>query len=419
VTGLPGRTYRPSSLRIALLCYRGNPHCGGQGVYARHLSRALLEAGHSVTVFSGQPYPQLESGVLLERVPSLDLYRDVDPFRVPRLREISSLVDLAELTTMWTGGFGEPRTFSWRVTHELAGRRADFDVVHDNHGLGGGLLGLVESGWPVIASVHHPVTIDRALDLRQARTLGQQVTLRRWYGFARMQHRVARRLPLITVSESAKRDVIEEIGVPPEQVSVVPLGVDEQMWRPLGGISRTPGLVMTTASADVALKGLPLLLEAVAKLRTERDGVQLVVVGRPRDGAARAIERFGLDGAVSFVEGEEDESLVRRYAEASVAVVPSLYEGFSLPAVEAMACAVPLVVTTGGALPEVVGDAALSVPPGDAGALASAIARLLDDSSSGARLGERARQRAISCYSWRRVAEATADQYRAVIESPC
>src|SRR5216684_5425920 len=147
---------RPERLRVALLVYRGNPRSGGQGVYVRHLSEELVALGHQVTVFSGRPYPELSDSVVLEKVPSLDLYRDADPFRVPHLREIEHPDDLLELATMFMGGFGEPRTFARRAREALRTRLGEFDLVHDDQGLGRGLLGLIGDGWPVIASIHHP-----------------------------------------------------------------------------------------------------------------------------------------------------------------------------------------------------------------------------------------------------------------------
>jgi glycosyltransferase involved in cell wall biosynthesis len=408
-------------LRIALLCYRGNPRCGGQGVYARHLSRALVAAGHQVTVFSGPPYPELDPGIGFETVPGLDLYRDPDPFRRPRAREITSGDDLLELAAMWTGGFGEPRSFSRRVAKVLAGRRPEFDVVHDNHGLGSGLLDLVEHEWPVVASVHHPVTIDKAIDLGHAPNLRRRLVLRRWYGFAEMQSRVARSLGrVITVSESARDDVVAEMGVDPSRIAVVPLGVDATVWRPLKGVARVSGRIMATTSADVPLKGLVFLIEALAKVRTEREDAHLVVVGSPREGSAvaTAIEEFSLGDHVTFVSGESDREIVRRYAQATVAVVPSLYEGFSLPAIEAMSCGVPLIVTSGGSLPEVVGadrSCALVIPPADSGALATAILEVLGDGALATDLGAAGRARSRALYAWERVAEATAAQYRDVM----
>ncbi|MGH9226207.1 MAG: glycosyltransferase family 4 protein [Acidimicrobiales bacterium] len=413
----------PDALRIALLTYRGNPQSGGQGVYTHYLSRELAALGHSVTVFSGPPYPELAPGVALVKVPSLDLYRPDDPFRTPARSEFRDAVDVLEFAIMCGAGFPEPLTFSLRARRVLGGRRDEFDVVHDNQCLGYGILGLVRDGFPLVATVHHPITVDRALDLAQAPTWKRRLTLRRWYGFLRMQKRVVRRLPrILTVSESSARDVCGQMGGRPEQMAVVPVGVDTALFRPVAGVARVPGRLLTTASADVPLKGLVPLLEALAKVRTERHA-ELVIVGRPRpDSPLRAtIERLGLEDAVTVAGVVPAERLVELYAESELAVVPSLYEGFSLPAIEAMACGVPLVSTTGGALPEVVGrdgETALLVPPGDPSALAASIGRALDDEALRRRLGEAGRARVVERYSWRATAEATFEQYRQVI-SPC
>ncbi|HEX3541327.1 MAG TPA: glycosyltransferase family 4 protein [Acidimicrobiales bacterium] len=410
----------PEHLRVALLVYRGNPHSGGQGVYTRYLSRELVALGYDVTVFAGQPWPELDAGVGWIPVPSLDLYREPDPFRVPRPREFRTWVDGVEFALMCTAGFPEPLTFSLRVRKELAARRADFDVVHDNQCFGRGMLGVMADGWPLLATLHHPITVDRALDLSDAASWRRRVSLRRWYGFLRMQKRVARRVPrIVTVSESSKRDIVAQMGVAPAQLAVVPVGVDHTRFRPLPERPRVPGRIMTTASADVPMKGLVPLLEALAKVRTERPA-DLVVIGKPRaeSRVTETIERLGLGGAVSFVSGVSDERIVELYAEASVAVVPSLYEGFSLPAVEAMACGVPLVATTGGALPEVVGKdgvTGLLVPPGDPGALASALGRVLDEPSLAARLSHAGRERVLDRFTWRACALATVEQYRWVL----
>ncbi len=409
-------------MRIALLTYRGNPHSGGQGVYVRYLSRTLSDLGHRVTVFSGPPYPELDSDVTLRPVPSLDLYRPEDPFRSPAREEFRDVVDVLEYGLMCTAAFPEPLTFTLRAARLLRSHREDFDVVHDNQSLGYGLLALKRAGFPVVTTVHHPCSIDRRLDLAHARGLKCKIGLSRWYSFTRMQSRVARRLDrIVCVSESARADVHRDFRVPVDRTSVVHNGVDADLFRPLPQIERVRGRIITTASADVPLKGLFHLIEALAKVRTEHDA-HLVVVGRtsPNGPVARAIERFGLEGAVRFERSVDWLRLVELYAQAQVAVVPSLYEGFSLPAVEAMSCGVPLVATTGGALPEVVGtngDAGLLVAPGDAGALAASVGRLLGDTTMRAEIGAAGRRRALRRFTWRASAEAIVGVYREAIES--
>ncbi|MQA95849.1 MAG: glycosyltransferase [Streptosporangiales bacterium] len=402
-------------LRVALLSYRSKPHCGGQGVYVRHLSRELAALGHRVEVFSGQPYPELDDGVILRPVPSLDLYNDADPFRTPPLSAWRGPVDALEVATMWTAGFPEPLTFSLRALAELRRRRDDFDVVHDNQTLGYGMLGLRALGLPLTTTIHHPIAIDRRIELESVKGAAK-LSKRRWYGFVRMQRRVARRLdPVITVSRASADDIRREFGVAREHLRVIPLGVDTSCFRPVEPAARVPGRIVAIASADSPLKGVGTLLRAVAKLATERE-VGLTIVGRVNPGGVtdRLIDDLSLRGRVRFVSGIDDAELGALLGSAQVAVVPSLYEGFSLPAVEAMACATPLVVSRAGALPEVVGadgEAALLVTPGDVEDLAARLGALLDDPELRARLGSGGWRRVQERFTWRAVAVATADCY--------
>ncbi len=404
-------------MRIALLSYRSKPHCGGQGVYIRHLSRELTNLGHTVEVFSGQPYPELDPGVQLTKVPSLDLYREPDPFRTPKLSEFRDLIDVEEVLTMWTAGFPEPKTFSQRAARLLRDRRDEFDIVHDNQVLGYGMLDIAEM-FPLITSIHHPITFDRRIDIDAATTRRKKLTLRRWYGFLRMQGKVARRVgKILTVSESSRRDIITDFGVDPADLQVIPLGVDEVFGPP--SKPRVPGRIVAMASADAPMKGIATLLEAFAKLRTERD-VKLVLVTRPTPGGRteKHIDRLGIAEHVSFVNGISDSALVEVMGSAEVACVPSLYEGFSLPTAELMACETPLVVSRAGAIPEVVGpdgECADLVTPGDVGELERAIESMLDDPERRARMGTAGRRRVLEKFSWHAVAVATAAAYAEVI----
>jgi len=407
-------------LSIAYLTYRGKPHVGGQGVYTRHLTRALVDLGHHVEVLGGQPYPVLDERVPLHELPSLDIYNDYFPMRMPGLWELKSFGDWVEVTAFSTGTFPEPLAFSVRAAQYLRGRVNDFDLVQDNQCLGYGLLAMQRMGLPVLATIHHPITVDRRLEMEHAETKWERLSKARWYAFTKMQTRVASRMPrVITVSQNSLDDISTDHQVPRERLHVVPVGVDQEIFRPLPGVARIPGRLITTASADVTMKGLRYLLEAMAKLRTERE-VSLVVIGREKEGgpSSRLLDELGLRDIVEFVTGVPEQRIIELYSEAEVAVVPSLYEGFSLPAIEAMSCGVPLVATSGGALPEVVGadnDTALVVPPGDSQALAAKIALALDDPVLRDRIGAAGRQRVIERWTWRHTANGTVEHYRALL----
>ena len=408
-------------LKLAYLTYRGKQHVGGQGVYTRHLTKALVDLGHTVEVFSGQPYPVLDPRITMHQLPSLDIWNDHFPGRLPGYWEIKSKGDWAEILTHLKGTFGEPLGFSVRVHDVLKKRMRDFDLVHDNQCLGYGIL-KVEEKIPTIVTLHHPITRDRALEMEHTANRWKRRSIGRWYNFVKMQGRVASRMPrIVVVSENSIKDIHADMGVSLDRMKLVPVGVDPELFQPMPHVTRQPGRLITTASADVALKGLSYLLEAMAKLRTERD-IRLTIIGKPREGASSdLIDKLGLRPHIDFVSGVPDERIVELYAEAELAVVPSLYEGFSLPAIEAMSTGICLVATDGGALPEVSGrdgETVLQCKAGDVESLAAAIRRGLDDAELRARVGEAGRQRVVERWSWKHCAQLTVDQYREVLAMP-
>ncbi|WP_328828749.1 glycosyltransferase family 4 protein [Nocardioides acrostichi] len=404
---------------MALVSYRSKPHCGGQGIYIRHLSRELVAQGHEVEVLSGQPYPELDPGVRLTKVPSLDLYREPDPFRVPKPREFRDRIDVEEFAVMCAAGFPEPKTFSSRVARILRERAGDFDIVHDNQVLGYGMLD-IEQFLPLITTLHHPITFDRRIDISSVRNPWRKFTLSRWYGFLRMQGRVARSARLImTPSETSKRDISTDFGVDPARMRTILLGVDEGFRPPTA--PRVPGRILAMASADAPLKGIATLLEAFAKLRTERD-VELLLVTKPKPGGRteKLIDKLSIGDSVRFVHGISDAELVALMGSAEIACVPSFYEGFSLPTAELMACGTPLVVSRAGAIPEVVGadgECADLVTPGDVGELEAALAALLDDPERRQRYGLAGRRRVEELFSWQAVATKVAASYQEVVDA--
>lgn len=404
-------------LRIAFCVYRGNPYSGGQGVYTKYLTAALSDLGHRVTVFSGPPYPDLDERVELVQVASLDLYRESDPFRIPKLSEFRSWFDLFEYLLMATGAFPEPRIFGYRVKRLIEARLNDFDVIHDNQSLSWSLLNLQQKGVPLVASIHHPITVDRGLEIKAARSVKARLGARRWYSFVKYQTKVAQRInKVVTVSDMSAQDMNSSMGIDLEKVKVIPIGVDASVFRPLDGSVKRPYQILTTASADVTLKGLRYLVDALYLLVEKYPLVKLVIVGPKNENSEvqMLVRDLGLGDRVDFLGKIPQEEIVKLYSESTVACVPSLYEGFSLPAIEAMACAIPLVVTDGGALPDVVGreeTSALIARAGDSRSLAECISRIFDDPRLATSLAHHARLRVLASYSWRSAALATTSVY--------
>ncbi len=407
-----------------MLAYRGKPHVGGQGVYVREMSKALVELGHTVEVFGGPPYPDLDDKVPLHKFPSLEIFNDHYPGRIPGFWEIKDYPDFVEVCSYLTGNFSEPLSFSMRAFRALKERSDEFDLVIDNGSLAYGNLKIQKKlGLPILGIIHHPITVDRRLELDNARTFLERLGKRRWYAFTRMQTRVCQKIQrIITVSESSKEDISHDHKVDINKIHVVPIGIDTDFFAPQTDIERISGRIVSTASADVPLKGQKFLLEAIAKVRDEFPHVHLELVGKQREGSttAETLNQLGLDDIVRFNQGISYKELVNLLASAEVAIVPSLYEGFSIPAIEALSCGAPLIASTGGALPEVAGphlETCLAVPPGDSDALADQIKYAFQNPDLCRQIGLAGRQRVIEKWSWRESAITTAEHCRTLLSS--
>ncbi len=415
---IPAQTTQfTNGLRIALLGYRSHPHVGGQGIYLHYLSKALVDLGHNVDVISGPPYPELDGRVNLITLPSLDLYAQKNPTRALRPRHLLSFTDFYEWWSKLSGSFGEPYTFGRRLVKYFKQKR-QYDIVHDNQSLCYGLLQLQKLGYVVIATVHHPITHDRDLALHVATSKGQRWLIERWYNFLRMQQRVVSNLAhIITVSRQSQLDIEKAFARPADKIAVIPNGIDTEIFKPLDTISRNPWRILTTTSSDQPIKGLSILLHALAKIRTEFPLVKLVIVGKLKPGGSTETElkSLKLESCIEFIAGISTEQLVHEYALAKFAVVPSLYEGFGLPAGEALACGTPLICSDGGALPEVVGSAAYIVKAGDVNEMIVALKKLLTDSALCAQLSIAGRKHSLQHLSWLIVAEQLVAYYRGCI----
>ena len=417
ITSEKGDLDRP--LRICLLTYRGNPTCGGQGVYVKRISRILTEFGHEVHVVSGPPYPELDPGVPLHRLPSLDLYNPENLFRIPKFSELRSLINILEWLDVSTGGFPEPLTFGLRAYKFFRQCPIPFDIIHDNQCLSYGLLGVRRLGFPMVATIHHPITYDLNAELLQEKRWWKRLKIRRWYSFVGMQVKVARKLShIITVSERSKEDTADSFHIPLQRFRVVQNGIDTDLFRPLPQVKREKNRLIVTNSADSPIKGVRYLLEALASIVKKRD-VTLTVIGNPKkNGVIEGLVRdLNLWKHIEFAGRIEDSEFPYYYARSTLAVISSIYEGFGFPAGEAMACGTPVVSTTGGALPEVVGDAGVLVPPADSSAMEKALLDLLDNPEKQDKLSRAGYERIHQNFTWKHAAEKIVAVYQEAIHA--
>jgi glycosyltransferase involved in cell wall biosynthesis len=406
-------------LRIALLGYRSHPYGGGQGIYIKYLSKALVNAGHSVDVISGPPYPHLDPRVTLIKVPSLNLFEGPGHHALAlRPNHLRSWADFFEWWSMLTGGFGEPYSFGRRVRRFLADKRHRYDIIHDNQSLCFALVDLQKKGWPVLSTFHHPITHDLRIALKAEPRWYMRVLIQRWHNFLNMQKKVVKQLDhVVTVSERSRIDIARDFRVQEEAIDLIYNGIDTEEFTPLDDVAKIPFRVMCTASADQPLKGLRYLLKAIAAIRVDYPQLSLLVVGKVNAGGytEKLLAKLGINDIVQFVSGITTEQLVRHYNEAEMVVCPSLYEGFGLPAGEAMACGTAVISSTGGALPEVVGDAGMIVPAGDVDALANAIRDLLDHPDKRSQLGFAGRKRILDTFCWNLAAQQFTAYYHKML----
>jgi glycosyltransferase involved in cell wall biosynthesis len=408
-------------VQICLLSYRCYPYSGGQGIYVRYLSRFLRELGHDIEVIAGPPYPELDDGIRLIKLPSLDLYTLPERQRfLINPKRLNSQADFVEWSGECCGFFTEPLTFGMRAYSYLrnSNQYKKYDVIHDNQSLSYSIPKIQELGIPVVTTIHHPIAIDRDLAVKAAKSLWQKMGIRRWYAFANMQIKVAKKLShFITGSQNSYRQIMDIFQLPEDSLRVIYDGVDSSVFSQAPEIKRSTNRLLVINSGDTPLKGLKYLLEAVAALKLERK-VQLTIVGKPlKNGYTQGlIDTLGITECVTHLGQIPTSELVRHYSMSTMVVVPSVYEGFGLPAAEAMCCKTPVVSTTAGALPEIVGDAGILVPPADARALVEAISGLMDNPNRCRELGEMGHRRVARMFNWENTALCTAEVYSEAIQ---
>ena len=406
-------------MRIGILSYRSHPYSGGQGIYIKHLSKALSDRGHKVSVLSGPPYPELDESVELIKIPSLGLFETQNRMSSFGLNLLFRPLDLYEWLTVMTGGFPEPYTFGKRVLKYIKHNKSDFEIILDNQSLSGSLLRIQEI-LPLVVTIHHPITKDHKLEMQNATNWKEKLSSRRWHNFLPMQKRVAPKLKkIICVSKPSKKDVVEEFHVDPNRIEVILNGIDINTFKPLSFDKREENKIITTASADIPLKGLKYLVKALPKILHSFPKTTLTVIGKSPNNSevSKLIEELNLNNVITFRSGISEKEIVDLYHSSELAVIPSLYEGFGFGAGEAMACGVPLISTHSGGLEEVVGDAALKIIPSSAEEIEKAVIKLFNNPEEMRKLSIKGRQRMEEIFDWKIAASSYESSFKAVIES--
>ena len=405
-------------LKIAFLSYRSKPFSGGQGIYVKYLSKALYDLGHEIDVFSGPPYPDLDPKIKLVKIPSLGLYEKKSKFYDVNPMKLLNPINLFEWLSVNSGGFPEPYTFGKRIKKILKQNLNEYDVIHDNQSLAYELL-FFQKKKPLVTTIHHPISLDLAYQLQSTNDIFLKLLMRRWHSFLVMQKFVAKRLKKIVVpSNSSMDDIKDEFRVDKNKMERVMNGIDLNVFYPDSKIQKIPFKLVTVASADVPLKGLDYLLKALSDLAEVYSDISLSIIGEQKKGGhtERLIKKLNLEKRVNFFSNLTQEELRKTYCEAELAIIPSLYEGFGFAAIEAMACGVPLISSSGGALPEVIKDTGIIIPPKNAKEIYNSVNFLLSSPKSAKELAEKGLQRANSKFSWTAIAKQLEKVYYKEIE---
>ncbi|URQ66775.1 glycosyltransferase family 4 protein [SAR86 cluster bacterium] len=404
-------------MKVGLLSYRSHPYSGGQGIYIKHLSKALKNLGHEVSVLSGPPYPELDSGVNLIKIPSLGLFESGDRLKAFRLRFLWSPIDLYEWITVMTGGFPEPYTYGKRVLKRLKENNLKLDVLLDNQSLSSSLLE-IQAHYPLAVTIHHPITKDHKLEMQNAINWKERLSSSRWHNFLPMQKKVAPQLKnIICVSQPSKEDVISEFKVDEKKITVIPNGIDIGIFKPSSIKKSFSFRIVTTASADIPLKGLRHLILALPRVMRQFPLTSLTVIGKSPDKSNlnNLIDDLDLEDKITFRSGISEKEIVKTYHDSDIAVIPSLYEGFGFGAGEAMACGVPLISTDSGGLKQVIGDAALKIKPGSVSEIEEGILKLFTEEKIRQELAEKGRERMEEFFDWKIAASAYIEVFKKII----
>ena len=405
-------------LNIAILSYRSAQFGGGQGVYIRDISLALKLKGHNVDVISGPPYPNLHDGINLIKLPGLNLFETFS-FR-DRLKKFlkkknKKFEHYYEFFSVLLGGFPEPKTFGKRANRYLK-LNNHYDLIIDNQSLSYGMID-IQKRFPFIEIIHHPITFDYKYELSSSGKIKYRISRHRWYSFLKMQKKVAPYIKrIITPSKSSKQGIVDEFNCKKANITVINNGIDTNEFSPVNEITRNEFRLITTASADVPLKGLDFSLKALKKLKKDFPNMHLIVIGLIKKGGhtEKLIKKLGLENDVTFKSNLTKNEIKDCYSKSSIAIVSSLYEGFGYPVIEAMSCEVPLIATNISSIPELTSEFAKLVDPKNEEMIYQSVKDILAEYDKYKKIAIKGRQHVIKNFNWIKI---TGEYENAIFET--
>ncbi len=405
-----------SSLKIALLSYRSDPFSGGQGIYIKNISEALHNRGHEITIFSGNPLPEVNKAIKVVRIETPGFFETFDSLE--RLKIFTSLeknrLNFMDFFETFTGTFTEPVFFGERLVKNKYFQETvdEFDIFHDNQSI---------SSYPetvlkkLVTTLHHPIHVDKEIDLTSEKSFLKRLSIKRWYSFLNFQKKNLKAVKkVISPSMSSKNDICRYFDYPSKNISVIWNGInlDDCKFHQRGSFNAN---FVTIISADVPMKNLKTVLKALYLLKQEGINAKLTIVGDLREDNNKLIDRLGLTKEITYKSKLPRKQLIQSLNNADIGIAPSKYEGFGFPLVEMIATGLPVIVSDKASLPELAGNAGLIFNSSDSNDLKEKMKELIENAALRNKVTENSKLRRDDFFGWDEYAKKLEDLYKEII----
>jgi glycosyltransferase involved in cell wall biosynthesis len=405
-----------SSLKIALLSYRSDPFSGGQGIYIKNISEALHNRGHEITIFSGNPLPEVNKAIKVVRIETPGFFETFDSLE--RLKIFTSLeknrLNFMDFFETFTGTFTEPVFFGERLVKNKYFQETvdEFDIFHDNQSI---------SSYPetvlkkLVTTLHHPIHVDKEIDLTSEKSFLKRLSIKRWYSFLNFQKKNLKAVKkVISPSLSSKNDICRYFDYPSKNISVIWNGInlDDCKFHQRGSFNAN---FVTIISADVPMKNLKTVLKALYLLKQEGINAKLTIVGDLREDNNKLIDRLGLTKEITYKSKLPRKQLIQSLNNADIGIAPSKYEGFGFPLVEMIATGLPVIVSDKASLPELAGNAGLIFNSSDSNDLKEKMKELIENAALRNKVTENSKLRRDDFFGWDEYAKKLEDLYKEII----